>query len=507
MCRWLRPKVALEEQEIRHGMRMLLFDGACGQTMLVLTTGAFLVGFALSMGASNTFIGFLAAVGPLSLTLQIPAVYLVERLRRRKALVVSSISLSRLAWLFVACLPWLVPRAYVLPILLLALFVHFGLGAVGGCAFNSWIRDLVPEHIMSRFFAKRLVIATAAGAVLSLAGGFSIDLWKEHVGNEQTAYCGLFAIAGLVGLLGVLFLGRTPEPQMPERTDTSLLKALSQPLRDRNFRHLLIFLGWWSFAVNFAAPFFAVYLLDRLHLSMSWVLGLAVLSQLMNVVCFQMWGSLADRFSNKSVLVMTGPWFIFSFLLWPFTTMPEAYALTIPLLVIIHALAGVSTAGVNLCAGNLAFKTAPYGKAGAYLAVNALISGVAATIAPILAGFAADWFASEKLTLTINLASLEDHHPELRVSALDLRGLDFLFIVAFLVGLYSIHRLLAVKEEGEVEEKILRQAFFAEVRRTVRQVSTVAGIRQLIVFPLATARRFTRADNNTNSAQEEDPSQ
>lgn len=113
---------------------------------------------------------------------------------------------------------------------------------------------------------------------------------------------------------------------------------------------------------------------------MSIILGLSVLSQVVNVLFFRLWGFLADRFSNKSVLAASsGPMLVITIALWPFTTLPESYVLTIPLLVLIHALAGMSTAGVMLCSANIALKLAPHGKATAYLAGNALISGVTAT--------------------------------------------------------------------------------------------------------------------------------
>ena len=49
-------------------------------------------------------------------------------------------------------------------------------------------------------------------------------------------------------------------------------------------------------------------------------------------------------------------------------------------------MASMSTAGVSLCAGNITLKLAPQGRAAAYLAVNALVAGAAATIAPISGG-------------------------------------------------------------------------------------------------------------------------
>ena len=109
VLKWLKPQDQLADQDINSGLRMLLYDGACSQAMGTLTGGAVLVGFAVLLGASNLVIGLLAAVGPLTQLLQIPTVFLVDRTGLRKALVVLSSFLSRLSWLAVAVIPWLVP--------------------------------------------------------------------------------------------------------------------------------------------------------------------------------------------------------------------------------------------------------------------------------------------------------------------------------------------------------------------------------------------------------------
>ena len=226
-------------------------------------------------------------------------------------------------------------------------------------------------------------------------------------------------------------------------------------------------------------------MLKRLGMSIAAVLALSVLSQVFNVLFFRVWGRLADRFSNKSVLMVSGSLFVISIILWPFLTMPEEHVLTIPLLVVIHVLTGVSTAGVTLCSANIALKSAPYGKATAYLASNALVNGLAATAAPILAGIAADWFSTKELSLAFRWISLESGAKPFEIPAFDLRGLDFLFVIAFLLGQYALHRLLAVKEEGEVEEDVVVNELYGQVRKAVRHVSNVAGLRQLTYFPYA----------------------
>lgn len=480
MLRWLLPKEPLGQSDVDHGLRMLLIDGLLGQTMIVLAGGAFLVAFALLLGASNRVIGFVAAIGPMAQVLQLPAVFLVDKVRARKLLVVIACILSRLCLVAVALVPFFFPPGVRLTAFFGFLFLFFAIGAVSGCAFNSWVRDLVPDAMMGKYFARRMALSIGTGAVLSLAAAVGVDFFQGRLPEEFHVYMILFGIAAAFGFVDVYFLGRIPEPRMALGDQKGILSMLIEPFRNERFRQLLFFLGSWHFAVMFAAPFFTVYLLRRLGLSMTWVIGLAVLSQLVNVAFLGIWGKLSDRFGNKSILLVAGPAFLISIALWPFTTLPEKHMFTVPLLILIHSLAGMSTAGVVLSAGTIALKAAPKGAATAYLATNALVAGTASTLAPILAGFAGDWFATRRLSLDLTWATGDS---EFVLPAIHLQGLDFLFICSFVLGLYAVHRLLTVKEQGEVEERVVIGELYAEVRKTARDVSNVAGLRQVAMFP------------------------
>jgi hypothetical protein len=78
MTYWIGPQPEITDKQSQAGLRALLFDGICSQVMGVFTGGAFLVAFALLLGASNKVIGLLAAIGPATQILQIPAIYLVD---------------------------------------------------------------------------------------------------------------------------------------------------------------------------------------------------------------------------------------------------------------------------------------------------------------------------------------------------------------------------------------------------------------------------------------------
>ena len=56
-----RPSERLTEEQVNKGLKYVIGDGLATEAMVTLTSGAFLVAMALSMGATNFQIGLLAA--------------------------------------------------------------------------------------------------------------------------------------------------------------------------------------------------------------------------------------------------------------------------------------------------------------------------------------------------------------------------------------------------------------------------------------------------------------
>ena len=480
----------LSESQIQSALKFIVRDGVASQAMGILTGGAFLIAFAVKLGASNFVIGLLAAIGPLSQLLQLPSIFLVEKIRNRRLITVVAAGLSRLCWLIIALSPFMFPAKIAIAVLLILLIAVSAFGAIAGCSWNSWMRDLIPENIMGSFFAKRMRIAVGVGIALSILAAVYLDFWKKQFADQELAgYSILFLFGFAAGLLGLVFLGKTPEIRMPQILEKQkILRLLSQPFKDENFRKLIAFMCSWNFAVNLAGPFFMVYMFKRLGLSMSVIIGLSIVSQVFNFLFLRIWGRFTDRFSNKSVLAISGPLFIFSVLAWTFTTMPEKYFLTVPLLAAIHAVMGLASAGVSLASSNISLKLAPKGQATAYLATNTIVNSIAAGIAPILGGKFADFFAGRELAWTLKYISPTS---EVSLPTLNLQQWDFFFAFAFIIGLYALHRLAMVKEVGEVEEKIVAQELFTEVRTQVRTLSSIEGVKQMISFPITVVRNIT----------------
>ncbi|MHC4204742.1 MAG: MFS transporter [Planctomycetota bacterium] len=485
-----KPEETLTESQVQSALKNIRRDGITSHAMGILTGGAFLTAFAIKSGASNFVIGVLASIGPLSQLLQLPSILIVERIRNRRLMTVAGAALSRICWLIIALSPFLFPAEVAIGVLLTLLVVVSVFGAVSGCSWNSWMRDLIPEDIMGAFFSKRMRMATGVGIALSLLAAFYLDFWKKTFPEQELAgYSILFLVGFAAGSVGLLFLAKTPEIRMPpSEGKLKIFSLLRKPFRDDNFRKLIMFMCVWNFAVNLAAPFFIVYMLKRLELSMSFVIALTIVSQVFNFLFLRLWGRYTDRFSNKSVLIICGPLFLMSILAWIFVAMPGKYFFTIPLLIVIHAVMGLSSAGVVLATTNISLKLSPKGQATTYLATNTVVNSIAAGIAPILGGKLTDFFAGRQLEWTLKYTSPSG---EFAVPTLILQQWDFFFALAFIIGLYALYRLAMIREEGEVERKTVTLELFSEVRMQIRTLSSVGMVNQMVGFPILVLKGIT----------------
>ena len=492
---------AMSQAHLESGLRALIKDGVYSQIVGTLTSGVLLVGYAMELGASNLAIGLLASLPFLAQLCQLPAIALVERFRARRRIAVIALSACRALMVPIAFLPLLGDGPLALGLLIGGVALSAGLGSIGSCAWNSWMRDLVPQRMLGDFFGRRLFFSTFYAMLFGLAGGLFVDHWNGlHLAARSDAYTVLFLIGALAGGLNVWHLSKVPEPRMaPAEPHRKLSDVLRAPLADHNFRRLLAFLGSWHFSVNLAAPFFAVYLMTQLEYDIWVVTGLTVISQLANLLMLRQWGRLADNFSNKAVLSVCAPLFLASIIAFPFTAMPEKHAFTLPLLTVVHALMGAATAGITLASGNIGLKLAPHGRATAYLASTSLVTSLAAGLAPIIGGLFADDFVSRELSIVLRWASSGNASEFI---AIKLRHWDFFFILASALGLFALQRLGKVREKGEVKEKIIIQQLALEARRTMINLSSVGGLRAMTSFPtgamqtpriLRRRQRFLRA--------------
>jgi MFS family permease len=475
-----QPRVALTRDELRRGLRALTWEGMASTGFSSITSSTFLVAFALALGANNFQIGLLASLPFITDLLQIPAVWLVEKLRQRKAIVLFPWLISQLFWIPVALIPVFmdIPGDGAISLLLGLMAVRGIINAFTNCGWNSWMRDLVPRNILGRYFARRESLSTVMAVVLGLGAGYFLDYWNAG-GGGVIGYSFVFLVGLLFfGLVSPAMIWLIPEPMMPPVTvpRTSFVKTITAPLREKNYRHFMKFLMFWGFAANMAFPFLAVFMLQQLKLSIFVVVVLTTLSEIFVVISLRFWGPFIDKFGSKVGLYLSSILFLAVLLGWAGIAVPGNRSFMLPVLIALHIVAGIAVAGITLATGTLSFKIAPYGRATPYLAGSSLADSAGAGLGAIAGGFLADWLTGR--TLEMDLSGVNP----LWSDSIQFTGYHFLFFLAFIVGLVTLRTLQGVRETGATRNKVILPVLLNVISTRLNRLSTTPVISYLSIF-------------------------
>ena len=433
---------ALTAEQARHSLNLLNWEAFFSGAMFSLGSGSLLAAYALALGANSLQVGILAAIPPASQVIRLPAVIAIRKLRSRKRLGLPALLATQLAWIPIGAVPLVlqVPGsgAVIAVIALLALRGLFG--PVWVTASTSWVRDLAPPKQLASCFGRRQALATLGAAVAPLAGSLIVQWWLERSApDQQILGYSIILIGGvlLLGLMSPLLAARASEPLMPASPagSGSGLRALLTPLRDPNCGHLLRFLFAFNFCANLAIPFFVVYMLTALAISLPVVVAMTVLGLINSALFVGVWGPLADRVGSKAVLSLSASLYLLVILGWVFAVPPAGDPLAYALLVVLNGLCGIAMAGATLTMNTLALKIAPEGEELAYSGIAGIAASLGAGTGPILGGFLIDFFLDQKLDFSIVWSSGTDR---IDFPRLEVFGFDFVFLLALLATILSL---------------------------------------------------------------------
>jgi MFS family permease len=461
----LRPSETLTESDVKKGLRLVIVEGLTTETMTTFTGGAFLTAMALLMGAENAEVGILAALPTFTNFFQLFSIALVHRYNNRRGIAVFCSVLARVPLLIIGLLVLFWSEGSSINLLLFFLFFYYMFGAIAGPSWNAWMKDLIPEQSLGSYFAKRSSYMQMLNMGFSLFLALIIDYVKRGQPERELAtYAVLLSLAGIVGLVGAFILSIVPEP-LALRSDGNLFASFQRPLKDVNFRRLMLFNLGWAFALNLATPFFTVFMLTSLKLPLSYIIGLGILSQLFSILTIRTWGASADRYSNKTIIAIAGPLYILCIIAWCFVGLYNNFFANLGLLSIIHIFTGITTAGINLAITNIGLKLSPKQHAVVYLSTKNMITSGFASIGPIIGGWLADYFVNRTLTVNITWAGPQ---VEKVFRLMSLHGFSFLFLIGAFLALIALELLVHVNEVGEVEtslaRRIIRKTFKANVK-------------------------------------------
>ncbi len=188
-----------------------------------------------------------------------------------------------------------------------------------------------------------------------------------------------------------------------------------------------------------AAPFFAVYMLQTLAIPYSEIALFAALQTLIRVAFNPLWGYLGDKFGYRPVLLICSTGLAIFPLGWVFAT-PENYLITVPL---IQAWGGLVSGGIPTARFNLMAKIAPSENRSIYIGCYSAMFNTGSAVGAMIGGILATWCISfEPLT----------------VYGYSVSGLQYLFLIGFVLRVISVVLLRQIREEASTPPRVvLRQ--------------------------------------------------
>ncbi len=308
---------------LRRQMGLITLAWVFGGVWMAAVNGSPATQFLRGLGATNFQFGLMAALPFLASLLSVPASLLIERTGRRKTLFLVVLYVQRLMWFPIALVPvWIAGRGgpeaggWAVAAFLVLVFLMHASGAVGGPAWVSWMADVVPPRLRSRYFARRRQWGIPLAIASALLVGFILDRQAApgHDGAAVLRWCAIiFMAAAVFGTVDIAMFHFVPETPNPPKRGGGLLRAMATPLRDARFLWFAGFVATLTFAVSFMNQFVTLYLQERVYVGpraasfgsgAQWML--VVMPMLAQLVVLGACGLAAERMGKKPLLVLAG---------------------------------------------------------------------------------------------------------------------------------------------------------------------------------------------------------
>lgn len=337
-------------------------------------------------GASSVEVGLITSLPAiLTMFLAIPSGVYVQRHKSLVSLSSWSLLFSYLTYLILTLLPFLtavVPSAT--RTIIWATVVIWGLSAIpGGLAINAWtsvLAQAIPPRRRPAINGLRLSILGLISAASVAAFGRVLDALPFPY-NYQI----VFASSFVAGLVSVYFFSRV---RLPKSTGAVQAQLNGKPLLLRlkgfitTFTENKDFLRFSASALVYRWGLFtpialySIYWVNHLHATDTMIGLRSTIEQLTLAAAFYLWGRVATAKGFRLVLIISSG----GYALYPiFTGVVPTMVWLLPVSIV----AGLFAGGINISFFEAFLKACPEDQRPNFIAMNSLLSNLAAFLAPL----------------------------------------------------------------------------------------------------------------------------
>jgi MFS family permease len=219
----------------------------------------------------------------------------------------------------------------------------------------------------------------------------------------------------------------------------------------------MLYIGGWGLLVNMGLPFYTVFLLRHIGLSIGTVALLTTTGSLGALLTLKVWGGLIDRIGSRPVLgACTVLWSLAGAASWFVANSGSHWHLYLNYLVV-----GAATAGFQLCQFNLMIRMAPPAERADYIAGFLSFTSLLTAAGPLLGG-------AVLTTLPEVIA---------RLGVWEWRHYQALFVLPLLAGLGLLRLLPCIREP---EEQPAEAAW--KMIRSMKTFNPLLGVTSAVEF-------------------------
>lgn len=349
--------------------------------------------YIIRLGASDQEVSFLTSLPALiSIIVSIPAAKVLQRSRRRKNLIMGSLTLHRFGYLAIALLPWLKGLGLPQSSMAVATLILFTLPLqVFNIGFIGIQATAITVEQRPAVFAMRNQVFHAVRSVTV----FLLGLWLDSILfplNYQIMYLVTFVLS----LISILYLMKIEsddqqseaQPAGVQPGKVSLWQRLKNTLREFRENEPFLKFSINTFLMDFGLwgvmPLFSIYYVNTLNASDSWLGLTGSTSSVANIIGFGLWAKLIPRYGRKKTLKITA-------LMRPIFPLVVAISQNLTAIAIGQVVVGFLMPGLGLSHTNLLLSVTPADKRDDYTAMYTTLQNVNAFLAPVLGTYISSW--------------------------------------------------------------------------------------------------------------------
>ncbi len=376
----------IEEHKKRDSLIYSVLDGSAFAVMAGFGEN-YLNAFPIELGATNQQMGLFTSLPQLiGSGSQVLSATLVESFKKRRTLIVVAAFLQALTWIPLMLIPF-IPKHLRLASALLSIVLYFVFGNVLSPAWNSLIGDLVPAESRGAFFGRRNKVTGCITFLSVFAAGLVLNFFQQE--NILFGFSFIFSVALLARFVSLCFLAKMVEMPYSYLTQKKLrFFHFLRMLNSTNAGLFILYLCLMNFSVQIAGPFFSVFMLRDQQFSYFEFMLVNVVAIIAQFLTMTYWGTSADYYGNKKIIMITG-------LLLPIVPWLWLPSHNVVYLMAIQVVSGFAWAGFNLASVNFIFDNTLPAERINYFAYYNVLNGFSVFAGASLGGFLATHITSQ----------------------------------------------------------------------------------------------------------------